>query len=438
MATWGASSSIRASPLLVRGEGVYVWDVDGNKYIDWSSQAICVNLGHTVPEQVRKAAQEQLESLPFVYSGLGLTKPRIRLASLMAEIMPGDLTGFLFPTSGAEANECAIRMARRFTGKTKIITHYQSYHGGTLGPLQATGDFRRNFAEGRGADGPVGFIKTMNPRTSSPFFDFGSTDEERTTKALAFLEEQIWCEGPDTIAAIMLESVIGSGGVYPHPKGYMEGVRALCDKYDILLISDEVMVGFGRTGTMWGFQNYDIHPDIVTSAKGLSGAYASVAVVAMRQKLKDYFEVNPIGWGSTFQAHPVSLAIAYECVKYMLENDIVGHVRDTVAPIMKSECERIRDRFASVSEARAIGAFGCLELIDPRNGQPIQDFSGKNVMHPEAIATLKSEFKKNGLFGIVRCPKVHCAPPLIISADETKDAFQRLEHAIEAYDKCFN
>lgn len=380
----------------------------------------------------------QASAIPFVYSGFGQSVPRIRLASLLSELLPGDLTGFLFPTSGAEANEAAIRMARRFTGKTKIINQYRSYHGGTTSTAQATGDFRRNFAEGSGGDGAIGFIKTMNP-THSHLFNFGSTDEQRTSQGLAYLEEQIIGEGPNTIAAIMLESITGSAGVYLLPPGYYEGVRALCDKYDILLIADEVMVGFGRTGKMWAFQHYDnVLPDIVTSAKGLTGAWMPLSMVSVRQKIKDFFETTPLGWGSTFHAHPMNTVVGYECLKLMLEIDLVGHVANNVAPVMRSEVDRLAAKFpSSIGQARAVGAFGCLDLLDPRTGLPIQEVSGANCSHPEAVATFKAQLRANGLYGFVRPPKFHCGPPLVITPEELKDGFARAERALEEYDKSF-
>jgi adenosylmethionine-8-amino-7-oxononanoate aminotransferase len=437
MATWGPGANIRKAPILTRGEGVHVFDINGKEYIDWTSQAVCTNLGYTVPKAVKEALAKQVETLPFVYSGFGLVEPRIRLASLLSEILPGDLTGCLFPTSGAEANEAAVRMARRFTGKTKIINQYRSYHGGTSSSLAATGDFRRNFVEGTGSDGPNGFIKTMNP-TDSHLFSFGDTEAERTAKALGFLEEQIICEGPHTIAAVMLESITGSAGVFMNPPGYVEGVRALCDKYDILYIADEVMVGFARTGNFWAFQHYDnVLPDIVTSAKGLTGAWMSLSMVAVRQKIKDYFETNPLGWGSTFHAHPNSCAVGYECVKHMLEIDLAGHVQKNLAPVMREGVERLASRFDSVGKARAVGNFGAVDLLDPRTGLPIQQFSGAGCSHPEAVATFKAKLAENGLFGFVRPPIFHCGPPLVITPEELREGFARAERALEAYDACF-
>jgi len=434
MTTWGSGSAWRSVPLIVRGEGCYLYDDDGNRYLDWTSQAICSNLGYDVPHSVLEAVNRQMKQLPIVYGGLANTEIRIRLASLLAELLPGDLTGFVFPAGGGEANEVAIRLARRYTKRTKIINHYRSYHGATTHALSATGDFRRSFVESAG--GSVGFVKTMNP-TDSRRFSFGATDEERTQKALAFLEEQILCEGPSSIAAVMFESIIGSGGVHLAPAGYMEGVRALCDRYGILMICDEVMVGFGRTGRLWGFEHYDILPDIVTSAKGLTGAYMPLSMVAVRSHIRDYFEEHPLGWGATFQAHPVSMAAGYECVKYLLEHQLVERARDVIEPVMREHIERLVGKYASVSGGRCVGAFGCLDLIDPRSNAPVQNFDGSDCSHVEAVARFRAALRRNGLIGFVRPPMFHCAPALVIEPSELIDGFERVDRSLEEYERAF-
>lgn len=431
MSTWGPGNAVDSLPLITRSEGVYLWDSDGNQFLDWTSQAVCTNLGYTVPDAVQAAVQRQLRDLPMIYSGMALTEVRVRLASLLSELLPGDLEGFLFPSGGSEANEAAIRMARRFTGKNKIINFYRSYHGGSANSLAATGDFRRLFAEAGG--GASGFVKTMNP-TSSHRFSFGTTEEEKSTNALAYLEEQIMSEGPHTVAAIMLESIVGSGGVHMAPKGYMEGVRRLCDKYGIVFICDEVMVGFGRTGKFWGFQHYDMLPDIVTSAKGLTGAYLPLSMVAVRAPIRDFFRQAPMGWGATFQAHPVAMAAGYECVKYLLEQELVAHARDNLEPIMREQVSRMAAKYDSVAGGRALGAFACLDLVDPKDGAPIQNFDGSGCRSMEAVAALRGAFRENGLIGFLRPPSFHCAPPLVIKQSELEDGWERADRTLAVFD----
>jgi len=271
-------------------------------------------------------------------------------------------------------------------------------------------------------------VKMFN---SQPFgFTWGDNDEVKTEIMLSMLEEQIRMEGPDTIAAIMLESIVGAGGVLVTPQGYMEGVRALCDKYNILLILDEVMVGFGRTGKFWGFQHFEgVIPDILTSAKGLSAAYLPIAVVGMRQKIKDFFMDVPMGWGATFANHPVAMACAYECVKHTIKEDLTGKAA-RMEPLMVQELSKIVQNHDSVRQARAIGLFGCLDLVGA-DGRNLQTYE-------EAQSTKTQAFRKamfeNGLWGLFRPPLLHCAPPLVINEEELLDGFQRLDKALDSLD----
>lgn len=425
MASWGTGVAAAALPLMVRAEGVFLYDAAGKQYLDWTSQAVCSNLGHTVPAAVKEAVVSQLNHLPYVYSGMGITEVRCRLAQLMAEILPGDLSGLLFPCGGAEANEVAIRLARRFTGRQKILTHYRSYHGGTATSLAATGDFRRWFGEA----GATGIVHVLSPL---PYlFQWGEDKQTATRVALAALEEQIVAEGPHTIAALMLESIVGSGGVLVHPPGYIEGVRALCDKYGILYIADEVMVGFGRTGKLWGFQHYDgVVPDIVTSAKGLSGAYLPLACVAVSEQMRAWFDSHPLGWGATYHAHPVALACAYEVVKHMLHEELVANAK-SLEETMINHLQALVDVHPCVRQARAIGLFGCLDLVDNR-GHLLQRLDAP--LCPEADV-LKKAMMREGLIGLFRPPHLHCAPPLVITRDELVDGFGRLDRALTSLDE---
>lgn len=232
MLTWTPGKARDSLPILRRGEGVYLYGDDGKQYLDWTSQAICSNLGYSLPSSIEEAVVHQMQEMPFVYGGIGMSEIRARFAKLMSEILPGDLQGMVFPCSGGEANEAAIMMARRYTGKYKVINWYRSYHGGTANSLQATGDSRRWY----GGDKAPGFVKAFNPYPL--FFDIaGDTEKARTQTALNMLEEQILNEGPENVALLSFESIVGSGGVIVPPKGYMAGVRAICDKYDILLVS---------------------------------------------------------------------------------------------------------------------------------------------------------------------------------------------------------
>lgn len=260
------------------------------------------------------------------------------------------------------------------------------------------------------------------------YFSWGDTDEKASEMALACLEEQIVAEDPSTIAAIMLESVPGSAGVLVPAVGFIEGVRALCNQYDILMICDEVMSGFGRTGELFAFQHFDgVLPDIFTSAKGLTGSWQPLSIVGVRQKLKDFFWNSPIGWGSTFQAHPVALSCGYASLKHMLDIDLLKHVKMTVQPVMIEELNRLVDKYAHVRQARCAGAFGCLDLQNPNTGERVMKVG--DPMPPQMVK-FKKAFIAEGLFGFLRPPQVHCAPPLIISESELRDGFARLDRAL--------
>jgi len=236
MMTWVPGASRHSVPNMTHGKGVYLYDDQGKEYLDWTSQAVCANLGHDVPQAVVEAATYQMTQLPFTYGGIGITEVRTRMNQLMNEVLPGDLRPAVFPSSGAEANEAGIMMARRFTGRQKVISWYRSYHGATANAGAATGDLRRWY----GSDNVPGFVKAFNPFPL--FFNHGghlSSEEERVQSALAMLEEQILNEGPDNIASIMMESIVGAGGCLIMPNGYMQGVRAICDQYGILMHCDE-------------------------------------------------------------------------------------------------------------------------------------------------------------------------------------------------------
>jgi len=377
-----------------------------------------------VPPAVAEAVSSQLDAVAHVYGGLGLVESRVRLSALLAELLPAPLSGMLFPSSGGEANEAAIRIARRYTGRHKILTQYRSYHGGTTAALGATGDFRRAYGE----SGVSGFVKAINPTPMS--FSWGDEPLEACHRALGALEETILLEGPESIAAVLLESVVGSGGVFmAHPE-YMRGVRALCDRYGILYIADEVMVGFGRTGKMWGFQHYPgLVPDIVTSAKGLSGAYLPISMVAMREEIHERFRHESVGWGSTYQAHPVAMACAYECVKHMLSHDLVGNAH-RLEPVMAECTDALVARHPTVRQGRVLGLFGCLDLIGP-DGRYVQPLGGPP--HP-AVAHFKRALSDEGVFGLVRVPLLHTAPPLIITEEQLRDGFDRVDRALSVLD----
>jgi len=426
MLTWAPGKARHNTPIITHGEGVYLYDDKGAKFLDWTSQAVCSNLGYDLPPAVLEATSKQQQKLPFVYSGLGITEIRARLSKLISQILPGDLQGMVFPSSGSEANEAAIMMARRYTGKYKVINWYRSYHGGTTNSQQATGDFRRWY----GGDHVPGFVKAFSPNPL--FWDLaGATEEERTQMALNMLEEQILNEGPDSIAMVQFESVIGGGGVLVPPEGYMQGVRAMCDKYNILMHCDEVMVGFGRTGELFGFQNYKgVIPDIVTAAKGLTSAALPLSMTACRRHIMEAFEDKPLGWGSTYASHPVAMACAYENVKYMIKEDVIGHVQ-RLAPTFDDCMRTMVENHPCIKQYRHIGMFGCFDAMLPDGSNPQLQHTAVD----KAFVQYKKAYTDNGLIGLLRPPHLHVAPPLIISKDELLDGFERQDKALDVLDE---
>jgi len=339
-------------------------------------------------------------------------------------MFPGDINGFIFPSGGAEANECAIRMARRFTGRNKIISRPRSYHGGTGSTLNMTGDSRRWFADNQS----VGFLKMADPFPLN--FKWDPTDEAAGwQRSLDCLHDQIILEGPETIAAIFLESISGANmWLKPSPE-WMQGVRALCDRYGILLVIDEVMTGFGRTGKMFGFEHYPgVIPDIVTFAKGITSSYIPLSGVGVRDHIFDYFRKTPLGYGATYIAHPVACAAAYETVKHIMDIDLVSHVQK-MEGVMIEEMDKLAKKHPSIRQARMYGLAGGFDLAD-KNG----DF----LMWPhevsEGVSLLKQRFKEEGVVTIVRGHFVHCTPPLVITPEEIRDGFERLDRCMNTMD----
>jgi len=430
MLTWAPSKAKHGLPIITHGEGVYLYTSDNEKLLDWTSQAVCNNLGYTIPTAIKSAVATQLDAVPFVYGGLGLTEVRARLSSLVSEILPPGLTGCLFPSSGSEANEAAISMARRFTGRTKVLSMYRSYHGATANGAAATGDFRRWFQPSQGD-----YVKVQGPHNILAKLN-GESEQEKVVNCLTMLEEQILYEGPSSIACMILESIPGAAGCLTYPDGYLQGIRALADKYNFLIISDEVMMGWGRTGTTWGFQHYTdssglgFVPDIVTSAKGLSAGVLPVSMVACSDELLSFFEENSPGYGSTYSNHPVALAAAYETVKHVLEHNVVDKVA-AIAPSFRQNMEWLVERHPSILQSRSVGLFGCLDTVKPSGEIPQHGHEGRC----DAFSTYLGAMRAEGLIGLCRPPLIHVAPPLVISEEELADGFMRHSRALEVLDR---
>jgi len=305
--TWSAQARVTPIPV-TRAKGVYFWDTNGKRYLDFNSMVMCANIGHG-DERVIEAIVEQARKLPFAGPSMA-TKPRALLGKVLAEITPGNLSKFLFTLGGADANENAIKLVRAFTGRHKILARYRSYHGATAGAMALTGDPRRVAWEPNLMPGVVHFLDPYRYRSTFHRNNPDIPEPEFTQDYLNHLEEIITYEGPQTIAAIVIETVTGTNGVIIPPAGYLQGVRALCDRYGIQLIADEVMSGFGRTGKWFAVDHWKVVPDLMTMAKGLTSGYAPLGVVAMRSEIAEFFDDRVFQGGLTYNAHPISLAAA--------------------------------------------------------------------------------------------------------------------------------
>ena len=427
--TWSAQAKVNPIPVK-SAKGVYFWDVDDKRYLDFNSMTMCVNIGHG-DQRVIKAIQAQTAELPYAAPGM-TTKVRALASKMVAEITPHQaLTKILFTLGGADANENAIKLARGCTGRFKILTRYRSYHGATAGAMAATGDPRRIAWEPGLMPGIVHFLDPYRYRSTFHRTNPDISEEEFSRDYLNHLEEIIQYEGPESIAAILIESVTGTNGLIIPPEGYLQGVRALCDKYGILMIADEVMSGFGRTGKWFAVQHWDVVPDIMTMAKGLTSAYAPLGAVAMKPEIAAAFDERAFESGLTYTSHPVSLAAAVANINVMKEDKIVEHAAG-MGPLLKHMLADLGEAHSSVGEVRSIGLFGIVELVkDRKTKEPMTPWNGTS---PEMTA-LRKYCLDHGLFLYTHWHTVLIIPPLIITEQELREGFDVLDNALEITDK---
>lgn len=426
--TWSAQARVNPIPV-VRAEGVYFWDVDGKRYLDFNSMTMCVNAGHG-DKRIIEAMVKQLYELPYAAPGMA-TRARAEASQLLASLTPGNLNKILFTLGGADANENAIKLARAYTGKSKILARYRSYHGASAGAMAVTGDPRRTAWEPLLMPGVVHFLDPYRYRSTFHRTNPNISEAEFTRDYLNHLEEIILYEGPETIAAVMLESVTGTNGVLIPPEGYLQGVRALCDRYGILLICDEVMSGFGRTGKWFAVEHWNVVPDLMTMAKGLTSAYAPLGAVAMKPEIAAHFNETVYQSGLTYTAHPVSLAAAIANIRVMQADKMVEHAA-AMGPVLHRMLADLGEAHPSVGEARSIGLFGILELVKNRETrQPLAPF---NRTSPEMVA-LQNFCRKNGLFLYTHWHTVLIIPPLPITESQLAEGFAILDEALKITDK---
>jgi len=427
--TWSAQSKV--NPIAVkRAEGVYFWDVDEKRYLDFNSMTMCVNVGHG-NRRIIKAMQDQAAELPYAAPGM-TTKVRALASQAVARVTPGgQLTKILFTLGGADANENAIKLARGYTNRFKILTRYRSYHGATMGAMAATGDPRRHAWEPGTMPGVVRFLDPYRYRSTFHRVNPNISEADFAKDYLNHLEEIIRYEGPETIAAILIESVTGTNGIIIPPEGYMQGVRALCDKYGIAMIADEVMSGFGRTGKWFAADHWNVVPDIMTMAKGLTSAYAPLGAVAMKPEIAAAFDDRVFESGLTYPSHPVSLAAAVANISVMQEEKIVEHAA-AMGPVMKRLLNDLGETHPSVGEVRSIGLFGIIELVKDRETK--EPMAPWNQSSPE-MGALRKYCLDHGLFLYTHWHTILLIPPLIIDEAQLNEGFAVLDRALEIPDK---
>jgi taurine--2-oxoglutarate transaminase len=415
---WSAQSKVDPIPV-ARAKGIYFYTPEGKRFIDFNSQLMSVNIGHG-DERVIQAITEQAQTLAYANPFMA-TEVRGRLGAKLAEITPGDIDTFFFTNGGAEANENAIKIARFFTGRHKIIARYRSYHGATAGAISLTGDPRRWAAE----PGIPGVVRVLDP------YHGIERGWESAETSLAMIEEVIQLEGAQTIAAFILEPVVGTNGILVPPDGYLQGVRALCDKYGILMIADEVMAGFGRTGEWFAVDHWKVVPDLISMAKGLTSSYLPLGAVGMRHHIAQHFQDKVFYGGLTYNSHPMGCAAALATIAVYEEDGLIDNAKKMGA-VMKQLGAELQAKHPSVGAVRSIGLFGIVELIRNRKTrQPMAPFNGTS----EEMAALGRFFREQGLYTLVRWNTFFTNPPLCIKEQQLREAFAIIDRGLLIADK---
>jgi len=424
--SWSAQNAVNPIPM-VRGEGVYFWDANGKRYLDFNSQLMCVNIGHG-NRRVIDAIKRQAEELPYAGPGMA-TRVRAEFGPLLSKHTPGDLNKYFFTLGGAEANENAIKFARFYTGRHKIIARYRSYHGATQGAVALTGDPRRWPNEPTGMSGVVRVFDPYKYR--SPLYTEGDSDEAFSQKCLDQIEEVMMYEGPHNIAAVFIETVTGTNGLIVPPDGYLQGLRALCDKHGTLLICDEVMCGLGRTGAWFAVDHWNVVPDIITMAKGLTSAYMPLGCVAMSEKIARHFDDRVFSGGLTYNGHPMSLAAAIANLKVLEDDDLIGNAQ-RMGRVMSDLLADLKAEHPSVGDVRSIGLFGIVELVKNRETkEPLAPYNGSS----EPMQELVAYFKEKGLYTFTHWNNFFTNPPLCVTEAELREGFEIINQGLEIADR---
>ncbi len=425
--SWSVQNSI--NPLPVAGaEGRYFWDYDGKRYLDFASQLVNVSIGHQHPKIVA-AIKEQADKLCTIGPPMA-TEPRSTLARLLTEVTPGDLSMAFFTNGGAEANENAIKLARWATGRHKIVARYRSYHGATGGAITLTGDPRRWAAE----PGIPGVVRMFDPYTYR--CPAGHPDPCPVCTGGPHLEEILQYEGPQTVAAVILETVTGTNGLIVPPDGYLQSIREVCDRHGILLIADEVMAGFGRTGKWFAVDHWDVVPDIITLAKGINSGYVPLGAMVISRALADWVRDKLFAGGLTYSGHPLACAAGVASIEAFREEGIVEHAAAMDAEFREG-LSALADRHPSIGEVRGLGCFWGLELVTSRETrEPLVPFNGSGEA-AAPVARLAKAALDQGLYLMTHWNVIMVCPPLTITSEELAEGLAILDDVLSIADEYY-
>ena len=425
---WAAQKSVSNPMVMDRAEGVYFWDNTGKRYLDFSSQSVNMNIGHSHP-RLLMALQQQAQQLSFAHAGAA-TDIRAKAAAKLAAIAPGDLNKTLFTLGGGEAIENAIKIARQYTGRHKIVTRYRSYHGASLGAGTATGDPRRLYSE----MGVSGFVRVHDPYAYR--CPFGYAPEGNPQVYIDHVIQTIELEGPQTVAAILMESITGFNGVIIPPDGYWQALRRYADQHGILLICDEVLSGFGRTGKMFAIEHYDVVPDIMVMAKGLTCGYVPLGAVVVRQHIADYFDEIPLGCGLTFSGYPLGCAAALATMTIYEDENLVENSR-VLGHYMAEWLQRMKTQHPSVGDVRSLGLYGVIECVkDRETREPSVPWNAK----PDQMGVMRevnAYLLQRGLYTLLRWNWLFMSPPLCITRAQLDEGFAVIDGALAIVDAAY-
>ena len=428
--SWGKQGGL--NPINVsHAKGSYFYDRDGKKYLDFSSQLMNVNIGHG-NQRITEAVVRQMREMSYAYPGMA-TDIRGKLGKKIAEITPGNLTKSFFTLGGAEAIENAIKLARIYTGRHKVIAQYRAYHGATNGAISVGGDPRKFAVD---SNAMPNIVHVENPYAYRCSWS-SSSIEECGERAFANLERIVKLENPDSVAAILLEGESGSSGCIKYPPMYLKKVRELCDRYGILFIDDETMSGFGRTGKMFGIDHHNVTPDIMVMAKGLTSGYLPLGAAVVTNEIAEYFNENPMVIGLTYSAHPTLCAAALENIKIIEEDNLVEKSAE-MGLYIEAEVEKLKTKHPSIGDFRNTGLLGCIELV--KNRETKEPTTPWNAKPHEMEPTLRmaAKVRELGMFTFVRWNFIFIAPPLNVTKEEVDEGLKIISQVISIADEYCN